>query len=187
MQNTCHRSRTDYLIYDGEAIGQRLPDLETMDKKTFSANDVDQHVGERIRQRRILLGYTQEQLADALNISYQQVQKYETGANRVSSGRLFHIAQRLEVSVGYFFESLEQRAGTDAATLGQNGSYRHIIDLVRYFQAIDDSDVRSSVLSLVKSLGRESADTESVTEKAPTNGGHTNGGVSNGHGQAARD
>ena len=77
------------------------------------AKRVDDHVGERIRERRTMMGLTQEHLAKALDISYQQVQKYETGANRVSAGRLFEIAKRLEVDVAYFFENLEPySAGT---------------------------------------------------------------------------
>lgn len=125
----------------------------------ISATDVDQHVGERIRQRRILLGYTQEQLAEALNISYQQVQKYETGANRVSAGRLFQIAGHLDVKVGHFFDGLKGEVSTEDNALTETGSYRHIIELVRHFQMVDDPEVRAAVLSLVKTLsGNISAD-----------------------------
>ncbi len=111
---------------------------------------VDQHVGERIRKRRTLLGYTQEQLAEALGISYQQVQKYETGANRVSAGRLFQIAQRLDVSVAFFFDGLELTA--QAASMPHGGANRATIDLVRNFNAITDGSVRNAVAGLVKSL-----------------------------------
>lgn len=117
---------------------------------------IDQHVGERIRKRRTLLGYTQEQLAEALEISYQQVQKYETGANRVSSGRLFQIAQRLEVPVSYFFEGLEVTA--QAAVMPHGGSNRTTIDLVRNFNGINDVSVRNALAGLVKSLSERSAD-----------------------------
>jgi transcriptional regulator with XRE-family HTH domain len=68
---------------------------------------VDEHVGTRIMLRRTLLGLKQEQLAAALIISYQQIQKYETEANRVSAGRLFQIAQRLGIEVFYFFDGLD--------------------------------------------------------------------------------
>ena len=68
---------------------------------------VDEHVGLRIRLRRTLLGLTQERLAVALNMSYQQIQKYETGTNRVSAGRLFQLAQMLEVGVAFFFDGLD--------------------------------------------------------------------------------
>lgn len=120
------------------------------------ASKVDQHVGERIRRRRIMLGYTQEQLADALEISYQQIQKYETGANRISAGRLFQIAERLETNVGHFFGGLEGGALGIAEKQtdddGLQGSTRLIIELVRHFNAIPDQQIKASVSSLVKSL-----------------------------------
>src|ERR671914_368567 len=75
---------------------------------------IDQHVGERIRARRAELGLTQEQLAQALQVSYQQVQKYETGANRISAGRIFEISRKLDVTVGYFFEGLDADQETPA-------------------------------------------------------------------------
>lgn len=113
-----------------------------------SAKRVDEHVGERIRQRRTMLGLTQDQVATALNISYQQVQKYETGANRVSAGRLYEIAQCLETDVSHFFDGLED-APRQTPHSGRN---RATIDLVRNFHAIPDPDVRNAVSSLVKSL-----------------------------------
>ncbi len=75
------------------------------------ANDVDDHVGRRIRQRRNALGMSQTKLADALGISFQQVQKYEIGFNRVAASRLWDIAKALEVDIGYFFEGIQKRAG----------------------------------------------------------------------------
>ena len=116
------------------------------------ATDIDQHVGERIRQRRILLGYTQEQLAETLSISYQQVQKYETGANRVSAGRLFQISKHLDVPVGYFFDGIADELAGEGQSVAGDGSYRRIIELVRHFQSIVDPAIRNSVLSLVKTL-----------------------------------
>lgn len=115
-----------------------------------SAKRVDEFVGERIRQRRAMLGLTQEQLASALNISYQQVQKYETGANRVSAGRLYEIAQSLDAGVSDFFDGLEDAAGP--IQLPHGGRNRTIIELVRNFQSISDPDVRNAVSNLVKSL-----------------------------------
>ena len=73
----------------------------------------DIHVGNRVRMRRTLLGLSQSTLADALGITFQQVQKYETGANRISASRLHHISQVLDVPISYFFEELP---GTPAAT-----------------------------------------------------------------------
>ena len=69
-------------------------------------NAVDVHVGKRIRLRRTLLGYSQEQLAHGLSITFQQVQKYERGSNRVSASRLWDISQLLDVDISYFFEDM---------------------------------------------------------------------------------
>src|SRR5580698_11610968 len=65
--------------------------------------DIDRHVGARVRERRIMLGLTQQQLADLIGVTYQQAHKYERGINRVSAGRLFEVAQVLGVPVSYFF------------------------------------------------------------------------------------
>ncbi len=75
------------------------------------ANDVDDHVGRRIRQRRNALGMSQEKLAAAVRISFQQIGKYEVGTDRVMSSRLWDIAKALEVDIGYFFEGIQKRAG----------------------------------------------------------------------------
>jgi transcriptional regulator with XRE-family HTH domain len=112
---------------------------------------IDQHVGERIRARRAELGLTQEQLAQALQVSYQQVQKYETGANRISAGRIFDIARKLGVDVGYFFEGLAPEAG-DQPRLEHGGRQRSAIELVRKFAQIEDPHVRSAIAGLVKAI-----------------------------------
>lgn len=111
---------------------------------------VDDHVGSRIRQRRTLLGLTQEELSASLNISYQQIQKYETGANRVSAGRLFQIAQRLGIDVSYFFENLDPES--IPKVLPHGGHNRVAIDLVRNFLEIPDEDARTALAHLVKAL-----------------------------------
>ena len=72
--------------------------------------EVDAHVGRRVRERRLSLGMTQAKLGDALGVSMQQVQKYEAGTNRVAAGRLWNMANILEVDVGYFFEGIQKRA-----------------------------------------------------------------------------
>jgi transcriptional regulator with XRE-family HTH domain len=69
------------------------------------AQDIDRHVGNRMRERRIVLGLTQDQMAELIGVTYQQAHKYEKGINRVASGRLYQIAQALGVEVGYFFEN----------------------------------------------------------------------------------
>jgi len=74
------------------------------------SSDVDGHVGRRVRERRREIGISQDKLGNALKVSFQQVQKYEVGTNRVAAGRLWDIARILEVDVGYFFEGIEKRA-----------------------------------------------------------------------------
>ncbi len=134
------------------------------------AKRVDEHVGERVRLRRTQMGLTQEHLALALAISYQQIQKYETGANRVSAGRLFEIAQRLEVTMSYFFEGLEPRIPNQPMEHG--GKNRSTIELVRNFAEIKDTGVRSAVSGLIKSLAgrprRRSALPDGAGEAPPS-------------------
>ena len=127
---------------------------------------VDDHVGARIRLRRTLLGLTQEQVAAALNISYQQIQKYETGANRVSAGRLFQIAQRLGVDITYFFDGLDPNLAPKG--LPHGGRNRAAIDLVRNFLEIPDEDARTALAHLVKAMKARSIDDqkgEKVSER----------------------
>jgi len=129
----------------------------------ITAADIDRHVGERIRRRRVMLGLTQEQLGEALGISYQQIQKYETGANRVSAGRLFKVSQILEVGVSTLYDGLGE-----VADEGINGASRHVIELVRAFSKISDDKVRASVMSLVRSLADRNEEI-SQTETNSTN------------------
>jgi transcriptional regulator with XRE-family HTH domain len=77
-------------------------------RSTSRTQDIDRYVGARIRERRIMLGLTQQQLADLIGVTYQQAHKYERGINRVSAGRLFEVAHVLSVPVSYFFDGLEQ-------------------------------------------------------------------------------
>lgn len=139
---------------------------------------IDRHVGERIRRRRTMLGYTQEQLAAALEISYQQVQKYETGANRVSAGRLYQIAQRLEVSISHFFEGLDQFDGHTAAD-PPHGSNRATIELVRNFTGIADASVRTAVTGLVKALCERGQDGDGIRAMLSAGGARTGENGSN--------
>lgn len=118
------------------------------------AKRVDIHIGEKIRDRRTILGLTQEHLAAAIDISYQQVQKYETAANRVSGGRLFQIANALEVHPAFFFEGLD--TASLAAPMEHGGKSRGTIELVANYQSISDPKLKSAVTSLAKTLSNRS-------------------------------
>ena len=116
------------------------------------ARRIDQHIGERIRLRRTELGLTQEQLADTLDVSYQQIQKYETGANRISASRMFELARRLEVDMSYFFDGLAFDDRGAPPPLEHGGRQRSAIELVRKFAQIDDPQVRAAIAGLVKAI-----------------------------------
>ena len=115
-----------------------------------TARRIDDYVGERIRERRTELGRTQEELGRALKISYQQVQKYETAANRVSAGRLYELARELDVDVSYFFEGFD--SGEETRPMPHGGHNRAAIDLVRNFMDIGNEDVRTSLGALLKAI-----------------------------------
>ena len=108
---------------------------------------VDVHVGKRIRHRRWLVGMTQQQLAEQVGIKFQQIQKYETGANRVSASRLWDIADALEVPVSFFFEGLqdtsaEETANADSAVPNDLLGDKEALDLVRSYYAIPENQRR---------------------------------------------
>ena len=107
---------------------------------------VDVHVGKRVRHRRWLIGMTQQQLAEQVGIKFQQIQKYETGANRVSASRLWDIADTLGVPVSFFFEGLEEAPGEDeAAKPGVPADLmgdKEALDLVRSYYAIPENQRR---------------------------------------------
>ena len=113
---------------------------------------VDVHVGQRVRHRRWMLGMTQQQLAEKVGIKFQQIQKYETGMNRVSASRLWDIAHVLDVPVGYFFEGIETkpsrvRAGVPADLF----SDKEALDLVRSYYAIPEAQ-RKKLFDLARVL-----------------------------------
>ncbi len=129
-------------------------------------NPIDVHVGQQIRQRRTSLGISQEQLGTALGVSFQQVQKYERGLNRVGASRLHDLMRALDVPIGYFFEAAPGgRAEPSGGTRGMHElqenldgdvlSRRETLDLIRAFSRITDTGVRRHVLELVRSLGSD--------------------------------
>jgi transcriptional regulator with XRE-family HTH domain len=125
---------------------------ETRVDMSSGTRRIDQHIGERLRLRRTELGLTQEQLAEALDVSYQQIQKYETGANRISASRIFEMARRLDVDMSYFFDGLSFGDHAAAPPLEHGGRQRSAIELVRKFAQIEDAQVRAAIAGLVKAV-----------------------------------
>ncbi|HEX2151868.1 MAG TPA: helix-turn-helix transcriptional regulator [Stellaceae bacterium] len=118
---------------------------------------VDVHVGVRIRTRRLLLGMNQETLANALGLTFQQVQKYEGGANRVSASRLVQVAEVLGVPVAYFFpdlDSTDDTAAADKTEIREMMQRPEAIELIRWYYAITDPGVRQQFLEMVKAVAQ---------------------------------
>jgi transcriptional regulator with XRE-family HTH domain len=124
-----------------------------------AAKPTDQHVGKRVRMRRLMLAMSQEQLADALGITYQQVQKNEKGANRIGASRLQQISQILQVPVAFFFEGLPTLAphGSNGSALSMAQIDDFISDLdglrlIRAFMRIDNAALRRRIVMLVQEI-----------------------------------
>jgi transcriptional regulator with XRE-family HTH domain len=123
-------------------------------------NPIDVHVGKRIRMRRLVLGMNQETLANALGLTFQQVQKYEGGANRVSASRLSAMAKILGVKIPFFYADLQ--AGDESQTPGQRQARERMerpetIELIRLYYAIPDPAVRQQFLDMVKAIAGKGA------------------------------
>lgn len=140
-------------------------------EKESGPSPIDTHVGSRIRLRRTLLGMSQERLGEALGLTFQQVQKYERGVNRVGASRLFDLSRVLDVSISFFFDDLPD----DVAEMHGSGHYtraaggfaepqpgfgmddtlnrRETLELVRAYYRITDPAVRKRVFDLIKSMG----------------------------------
>ncbi len=110
--------------------------------------EIDQHIGQRVRERRLQLGLSQSVLADGLGISFQQLQKYETGFNRIAAGRLYGCAELLGVTPAYFFEGLE---GSDSGTPDEMRS-DEALKLARAYYSIDDPALRLHVRKLLRAI-----------------------------------
>ena len=117
------------------------------------ATDVDIYVGKRLRRRRRLLGLTQQQLAVQVGIRFQQIQKYECGANRISAARLWQLAEALETPVAYFYDGLAEAMEADAPTpkAGEVFSRKETLDLIQAYYQLDERP-RRRLLDLAKSL-----------------------------------
>jgi transcriptional regulator with XRE-family HTH domain len=133
-----------------------------------SPNPIDVHVGKRLRLRRTLLGMSQERLGELLGLTFQQVQKYERGVNRIGSSRLFELGQILDVPVSFFFDDMprgEQVAGQAVGLAEEAAAFEHDLDdglsldkretleLIRAYYRIADPAVRKRLFELTKALG----------------------------------
>ncbi|MCH7634748.1 MAG: helix-turn-helix transcriptional regulator [Proteobacteria bacterium] len=130
---------------------------------------IDIHVGFRVRLRRNLLGMSQEKLGRAVGLTFQQIQKYERGVNRVGASRLFNLGRALDVPVSFFFEDLSPEAAgggkrrarglseAPASVLEPDSlSKRETVDLIRAYYRVTDPKLRKRVLDLLKALGKAS-------------------------------
>jgi transcriptional regulator with XRE-family HTH domain len=118
-------------------------------------NDIDLHLGKRLRRRRRLLGLTQQQLAMTVGVRFQQIQKYECGANRISAARLWRLSEALEVPVGYFYDGLMGAAcrepAPERADGGEMMARAETQDLIRAYYQLEEKP-RRRLLDLAKSL-----------------------------------
>ncbi len=132
------------------------------------ANDVDTHVGSRVRVRRMLMGMSQEKLGESLGLTFQQVQKYEKGTNRIGASRLFALAQVLGVPIQYFYDELNSNhsAPMTASGFSERPADTYVVDFLgsreglelnKSFVRITDPKVRRSVIDLVRSLASAEA------------------------------
>jgi len=137
-------------------------------EREHRASPIDVHVGGRVRLRRTLLGMSQEKLGEALGLTFQQIQKYERGVNRIGASRLFDLARVLDVPIGFFFDDMAAELGGNAATRSRAAAYgfaegqdafeddtlhrRETLELVRAYYRITDPSVRKRVFDLIKTL-----------------------------------
>ena len=133
---------------------------------TGKRHPVDLHVGARVRQRRTLLGMTQTDLADATGLTFQQVQKYENGTNRISASRLYDLSRVLDVPIEYFFDDMPPEVAASSLATKERGkakkppSYepdpmarRETLELVRAYYKIENADVRQRLYQFTKAVG----------------------------------
>lgn len=146
--------------------------LEGDDKSSRRPNPIDVHVGSRVRFRRMLLGMSQEKLGEKLGLTFQQVQKYEKGINRIGASRLFDLAQVLGVSVQFFYEEApvmdgQQQPAADgsAEKVDENAIVEFLrsrdgLELNRAFVRISDVKARRAIVELVRSLANDTQQPE---------------------------
>ena len=137
--------------------------------RTGKPNAIDVHVGGRVRLRRTLLGLSQDKLGEAIGLTFQQVQKYERGTNRVGASRLFDLSRVLDVSVSYFFDDMSSKVAKQSPRLAiglvessaeshqpDPMAKRETLELVRSYYKIGSPSVRKRVFELTKALAKTS-------------------------------
>ena len=143
---------------------------------TKSPNPTDKHVGSRVRMRRMMLGMSQEKLGDALGLTFQQVQKYEKGTNRIGASRLQHISQILQVPVSFFFEGAPEIPG-QVTGLNETPSPAYVSDflatsdglaLTKAFISIPEGRLRRRIVDLVEEIAGERRSVEPPTAARPS-------------------
>jgi transcriptional regulator with XRE-family HTH domain len=150
-----------------ESVADILPTKESNkimgESSKRGPHPVDSHVGRRIRQRRMLMGMSQEKLGEAIGLTFQQVQKYERAANRISASKLYDISRALDVPVSFFFEDVDP-ATVSAGVRGEMAEApenamdkRETLELVRAFYRIENPSVRKRLVDFVRSLEGETA------------------------------
>jgi len=132
-----------------------------------SPNPIDIHVGSRVRLRRMMLGMSQEKLGENLGITFQQIQKYEKGTNRIGASRLHHIADVLTVPISFFYENAPGRSESASGGFAEPHSASYIVDFLstneglqlnRAFARISDAKVRRRIVDLVRSIAGDGED-----------------------------
>jgi len=150
-----------------KAQDDTIDDGESTERGSRRPNPIDAHVGTRVRLRRMLLGMSQEKLGECLGLTFQQVQKYEKGVNRIGASRLFDIAQVLGVPVQFFYDEAPLVPGASAAGFSEQPTESYVIDFLtsreglelnKAFVKIHDPAVRRAIVDLVRSLAGEKSD-----------------------------
>ncbi len=143
-----------------------LPGRKKYSRGKGRSNPVDLHVGNRIRMRRVIMGMSQEKLADGLGLTFQQVQKYERGANRVSASKLYDFSRILQVPISFFFENFSESVFTAASNqsyaLADNDqedfigpdvlSSKESLDLLRHYYSITDPKLRRDLMGIIRTM-----------------------------------
>ncbi len=142
---------------EAEMVEVQQPDPQTEAKQSHRANAADRHVGARIRERRVMMGLSQQQLARMIGVTYQQAHKYETGINRISAGRLYQIARALGVDISYFFEDVDPDRRNRPKPAEGMPQQRMLLELARNFASIGSRRHQDALCNLARVLANAEA------------------------------